>query len=516
MSVFQLLIRIKLKRKQTNKINKSKYSKSSDERRSASWDIQNAPNNYISLILTQTGSAFFSFASVWVITQYLGTENYGNVVAIIAASQIAQVLINWSCIALSKFGTEELVERGDVSKPFWTRTFILMPNLFLIIPVAFFWFESLSHLLKIPSEVFSLVLAHFIATILWLHIQFALQGAKLMRLQGFLQVVERIIVFLILIILILTGSITWLSALWAFVVAPIAMILIGFWQLKNLIFPIRTFDFGYLKKMLLFSVPLIPYSLVGYFSTSYIDVFFVSFYLTKLDVGIYSVNYQIAGMLMQIPILAGNLLLPFFVTLYASQKGERANLYLAEILPFICFFWCLACAILATLVGIFLPLIFGEKFAEHKLLFWILAAAVGLGSPYLWGYGAMANAKSLTYITLTCAIVSAFSNLVLNYFLVPRFGLLGCAWATVVAYVLSSTAVVVLLNKHLQLKKNWVVQATLPILLGAIIGTWKDSGMFALAATFFFSSIIFLLYCRRISEAFGLVRNLFFKRKIFT
>lgn len=486
------------------------------ERQSANWDIKNAPRNYASLVLAQGITAFFSLASVWLITKMLGSEGYGSIVALIAASQVVQVLINWTSLALSKFGTEEFIERGTIAKPFWTRTFFLIPNLFLAILIAFFGFEPLSHWLKIQVEVFPYVLAHFMVMVLWIHIQFALQGAKLMRQQGMLISIEKIIVFSILLILVATGNINWLSVLWAFIIAPIVMAFVGFWQLRNLIFPVRTFDFDYLKKMLLFSLPLFPHSLVGYFSTNYLDIFFVSYFLSKTEVGIYSINYQIAMLLTMIPGLAGNLLLPLFVTLHVGQKSDKANLYLTEILPFICFCWCLACAVFATLISVFLPLIFGENFVEHQLLFWILAAAGGLASPYLWGYSVMASAKSLTYITLTCAIVSAFTNLVLNYFLVLRFGLIGCAWATATAYFLSSTVAFALLNKHLGLKKTWAVQATIPILFGAIVGTWDNSVLVALIGTVFSSIIIFLIYRRRIFEAFGSVRSLFFKQKIFS
>ena len=44
------------------------------ERRTSGWDIRNAPGNYIALVAFQAGSAFFSFAAVWLITRNLGSE----------------------------------------------------------------------------------------------------------------------------------------------------------------------------------------------------------------------------------------------------------------------------------------------------------------------------------------------------------------------------------------------------------------------------------------------------------
>ena len=61
----------------------------SHERQSSSWDIRNAPRNYAALVAYQVLSAAFSFGAVWLITRHLGSEGYGGIVAIIAASQVA-------------------------------------------------------------------------------------------------------------------------------------------------------------------------------------------------------------------------------------------------------------------------------------------------------------------------------------------------------------------------------------------------------------------------------------------
>ena len=117
--------------------NSLKENSSKNERQSANWDIQNAPKNYVSLVLTQTGSAFFAFASVWLITKTLGSEGYGGIVAIIAASQIAQVLVNWTSVAVVRFGVDEFIETEKIARTFWLRLFILLPNLLLVLLTAF-------------------------------------------------------------------------------------------------------------------------------------------------------------------------------------------------------------------------------------------------------------------------------------------------------------------------------------------------------------------------------------------
>lgn len=479
------------------------------ERQNVNWDLQNAFGNYFVLILAQGCVALFSFSSVWLINKYLGTDGYGNIIAVIAASQIIQVLITWTTVSVSKFSTEEFVATGSTSKPFWNRTYFLIPNLIIVLLASFLWFEPLSRWLKIQPEFFPYIVAHIVVTIFWLHIQFALQGSKLLKAQGILTAFEKIAIFLVLLFLCLSGQISWFSGLAAFILAPCLMILAGFWQLRNLVFPISGINFSYIKKMLTFSLPLLPFSLVGYFSTSYLDVFFISQYLSKTEVGIYSVASQIAGIVMQFPILAGNILMPMFVTMHSTENNAQSDIYLSKVLPFICFGWTLVCAFSAAVGGFALPIIFGEKFADVYVLLWIMMTTASISSPVLWGYGAMSNAKSLTYVATVSAFTAALLNIIFNFLLIPRFGLIGCAWATVISSFFSTLVVLGLMNKHLHLRKTWAIQASLPIVFGACFITLKNANSGALLITILASLIFTAFYRKKVFEAFNIVRQIF-------
>ena len=164
------------------------------ERKSSSWDISNAPRNYIWLVIYQVGSALFSFGAVWLITRNLGSEGYGGIVAIIAASQVAQVFVNWSSLAVVRFGVDEFIETAKIARAFWTRLIILLVNLALVIVLANRWFPPLAEWLKISPAGFWLVIIHFTITVFWIHVQMSLQGAKMPRAQGFLQMTERLLI----------------------------------------------------------------------------------------------------------------------------------------------------------------------------------------------------------------------------------------------------------------------------------------------------------------------------------
>src|ERR1051326_5233272 len=80
--------------------------------------------------------------------------------------------------------------------------------------------------------------------------------------------------------------------------------------------------------------------------------------------GISSVAYHLAGLTQQLPLLAGTLLMPLFVTLQTGKREDRSERFIREVLPSITLLWTIACALLATIGSYVVPLVFGSKFAE--------------------------------------------------------------------------------------------------------------------------------------------------------
>ena len=204
------------------------------DRQSAGWDIKNAFRNYSTLIGAQVVVALFSFASVWLVTHYLGTDGYGGVVAVIAASQVAQILINWTGVALVRSGVEEFVQTAHITNSFWARTAIFLPNTLVLLLFGSLWLPLLSGWLKLPPEAIWFVAAHFVTSAVWLHIQYAMQAAKLPRLQGTLIAVERVLIFAGLCVLIAVGRLNALSAIAAYIAAPALMACVGLFLIRKL------------------------------------------------------------------------------------------------------------------------------------------------------------------------------------------------------------------------------------------------------------------------------------------
>ena len=482
-------------------------TRKSAERQSADWDISNAPKNYISLVLTQGGSAFFSFASIWLITKYLGSEGYGSIVAVVAASQVAQVLIGWTSIAVVRFGVDEFIETGKIARVFWLRLIILLANTLLAFLTVKLWFPPLAEWLNLAPGVFWLVIAHFTITPLWIHLQYSFQALKMPRLQGALMTLERALIFTGLLVVFSMNNLNPFSALICYTTVPLLMTVGSFLYLRKYLFARFPVDAQFVKKIIAYSAPLLPFSLVGYFSGGYIDAVFVSKFLSTRDLGIYSVATQINGIALQLPTLANSLLIPLFITLHKEDGMQKTDKYFRHILPTMILLWSFFCISLTFAGYFFIPLILGAEFAESVLPLWILAAASVMGLPILIGYSALAHAASATYITLFAAIFSGAANITFNFLLIPKYGMAGCAWATVIAYFISAVTYYFFLHRLSDIPLSWTFQAMLPIVGGAAMFSYNGNPFTALP--FCLSIGILVVYLHKVSlkETFYFVKN---------
>lgn len=466
------------------------------ERQSSSWDIRNAPRNYAALVAYQVLSAAFSFGAVWLITRHLGSEGYGGIVAIIAASQVAQVFVNWTSTAVVRFGVDEFVETEKISRTFWVRFVVLVVNLLAVALISRLWFPTLADWLKLSPETFWLVIAHFAVTVIWIHVQMSLQAAKLPRVQGLLQMIERLLIFVGIFALTAAANLTPIFAMLCYIIAPAAMIFAGLFKLRHFINARFDIDRAFVRKIVAYSIPLLPFSLVGYFSGSYVDAVFVSQFLSTNDLGIYSVATQINGIALQLPTLANTLLLPLFVTLTNEGLNEKIKSYFTHALPAITLVGGLSGTILSAAGYVLIPVIFGSEFEQAALPLWILISSSVVGLPALLGYASATHSSSLTYVATIASVFAATANIALNFLLIPIWGLEGCAWATLSAILISTIIFATMLKRKIQLPPSWSFFAILPNLTAAITLSLTHNIYFAITIGITLTALL-LLFKRR-------------------
>ena len=310
-----------------------------------------------------------------------------------------------------------------------------------------------------------------------------------------------------LVVLLALGRLSPLSAMFVYGTLPLLMGIVGFACLSRYVFARVLFQAGILKEFLRYSIPLLPFALVGYFSSSYIDAVFVSVFLSTRELGVYSVATQINGLALQIPTLANSILFPLFVTLETENKSSKTAQYFNQIVPSLVLVWGVVCALVAFVSHYAIPAAFGEEFVAALAPLWILLAASTIALPVLVGYSAVSNSTSTTYISMFAAIFSAVVNIGANFLLIPRYGMIGCAWATAIAFSVGLFTFTFLLRRAVRIPISWTFVAVLPSVGAAWAFTLTGNPAWSLANCVGIATFVAYFHMDSLKSAFSLLRD---------
>jgi len=201
---------------------------------------------------------------------------------------------------------------------------------------------------------------------------------------------------------------------------------------------VRTLGMGFhwadVKAQLLFGLPYVPAG-VGAFVLDLADRWFIKHYSSIDEVGIYSLGYRF-GEIITFIISAIQLSWPQF--LFANRKDPNApqlysyatTYYMAGVL-----YLCLGLAVLAPEM---LHVMATPPFYRAASVVPLIALS-GLcdGLTFIVNIGILFAKRSIwrMIVVLSAAVV----NIALNFALIPKYGMMGAAWATFIAFAVQAT-----------------------------------------------------------------------------
>ncbi len=208
------------------------------------------------------------------------------------------------------------------------------------------------------------------------------------------------------------------------------------------------YSLSQLKQHLAFGLPYLP-TTFAVILMELIDRFFLLQFRGAAEVGIYSAGYRLA-MIMSL-LIAGFRFAwhPFFLSI-AGQKDVKQ--FFARVLTY----FLLVCAFIYLFFSFFIDTIVHLKFADIYLFdaaYWQSTAVVpvvmlayiffGVYAIFVVGLHLEKKTKYLPGITF----VGALTNIVGNLLLIPQFGMMGAAWATVFSYATMTFVLYILAQK---------------------------------------------------------------------
>lgn len=214
-----------------------------------------------------------------------------------------------------------------------------------------------------------------------------------------------------------------------------------------------------------------------------IDLWFVKYFLSNDEVGLYVSAAVLAKLSYFMSIAISAVLLPSLSRAIALQDEKRATELTQDTLRYLLIFLTLANVIVALTAKELIALFFGEAFvAAAPVLSMLMAGLSGVTLMAVINTIMIARNRMTACFVMVAALVVI--DVVLNLFFVPRFQLLGGAIATSLVGLIGAMLALWHIRREVKpLVMSWSIPRTLGIALG----------VYALAKSVEFISITFIL-----------------------
>jgi O-antigen/teichoic acid export membrane protein len=241
------------------------------------------------------------------------------------------------------------------------------------------------------------------------------------------------------------------------------------WYANRGVYSFR-FDLNHLKLMLVFSIPIVP-ALIGEFVTNYIDRIAIRSLLSITDLGLYGIGFRFASVVSLLMMGFNSSLTPL---IYNNYKKESTPHDIARIFRFFLILALPLLLIISLFAREILLLFTTPQYYSAWKIIPILSLAFLLLTLYNFAPGMDINKK--TKLIAAIHLFTAFLNTALNFFLIPFFGIIGSALATMLSALFSFVSYMIMSQRLYFVPHNW-----LRILSATVLGV-----MFALSGVFIF------------------------------
>lgn len=300
------------------------------------------------------------------------------------------------------------------------------------VAVIFFNNETLSPILKIVS--FTIFFGAF-ATMLY-SIILAFQKVKYqVLLKNLFENIIKIILTFVLVYILSYGV---FGAAYAYLLSLIFSSIFSLFIINKHIFNFITFkkinrNINLRKDILFYSIPLMLSGILISITT-WTDTIMLGHFKLASDVGIYNAALPTAQLIYIIPYMFMVLFLPVLTELYVKGEKEALNSVYLRITKWIFFLNFLLFSFLFLFSKTILKYLFGQEYVTGSLPLLVLSLGFFIGyliEPIEKIFMIFKKTKTIFVISLFITL----SNILLNYMLIPLFGITGAAIATSIAHI---------------------------------------------------------------------------------
>lgn len=382
------------------------------------------------MFLGHSTSIISIFINIWIARSF-GPSNYGYFSYIFAYVGIFSFIAN---LGVNDILIRELVDKPEQKNKLLGTAFRILSYggifAFLASSISVFFLETnplIRALIILYSSIFiwspiNVVVAYFQATI---------QAKK----NAQAQIVGMILTSLLKVFLLLTNQgIIWLTLAFVLDYVITSILYLMNYIHSGLKFQGWEYDRQVAKKLLRSSVFLMLSAAASYVLLK-IDQVMIKFFLDETAVGLYSVAVKLSEIWYFIPAITCASLFPAIINSKKNNPVQYRN-RLYKLYMFLGLSGFLIAIPITILAPQIITILFGSAYIESVNILKIYVWS-GIGLFIMTGINRYFMAENQLKSIFIYSLISVIMNIVLNLILIPRIGLLGAAWATLVSYLIS-------------------------------------------------------------------------------
>lgn len=379
-----------------------------------------------------------------ILARIFTTEQMGKYSLFLMIVNLALIVgLNWSDASVIRHGREEYVKTKKINRSFWARMYLFVPMLILITLIFIIFSKQITAYIGGGQELILLLIIMFVLNGLLNFLGSIYQSTDQMKKSAYVILSQKIFYLLCL-------STVFLNIFK--VNLTIVLILINLSFLMAVILNIITFDFHkikpyvfnkeYFKRIWAYSWPQLM-GFPGLYAINYIDLFVIKKYMTLPDVGVYNIAYTAFINISMFIMIIYTVCMPLIVE-YRTKKNFALIKKHLKNTPIFTAIW-----VGLVIIGLFLskyliPLIFSSKYVGAVPSFNILliASIFYFVSIYLQP---IINAFDFIIYHQIFNLIRAAVNIAGDFILVPKIGIIGAAYATLITYFVGMLLTIILL-----------------------------------------------------------------------
>ena len=373
------------------------------------------------------------FLLIPVYARYLAPQDYGVLQLLALFAAVLSIILSLRIVSglfRSYFEYEQGDEKGKRRLVTTAFIFTSIVGLILIVSLSF-WSKEISKI-TLGQERYH----NFIKIILLYSFFQVLYSLALAILRASLQSSKYVffsILFLVMQLLFIVYFVIFLhqgvlGVIIGQLIATILVTSIIFYTIRrNFAFAL---SFGELRAMLSFSLPLIPAALFHLILTLS-DRFFLRYYWSLSEVGVYSLGYKFGMLAAMLLVTPFGLIWPIKVLSVKDREDARA--FYSKILTYFTLIGLLLSLFISVGVRDVLKIVADSSYWNaYRIVALICVSYLLLGVFRIFNVGITLRRKT-KYIPFIVG-TGALTNIFLNFLLIPKYGMIGAAIATLISY----------------------------------------------------------------------------------